>query len=92
MEKTIDKIEIFEGTGLYEEGEVYKCPKCGEVLLDSEQIDSFQRKANIFKIRRKLNVIGNSITMQVPKSLQEYYQFNNNIEVKLIPNQRKNYL
>ncbi|HID26500.1 MAG TPA: hypothetical protein EYP22_01440 [Methanosarcinales archaeon] len=54
MEKMTDKIEIIEGSGIYKEGEVYKCPSCGEVLLSSDQIDSFQRKVSVFKIKGKL--------------------------------------
>lgn len=89
LEKTIDKIEVFEGTGIYEEGEVYKCPICGEVLLSSDQIDSFQYKHKEIKVKGKIVNIGGTLSLQIPRGIQEYYGLKENTIVELIPVNRE---
>jgi len=85
LERTKDKVEVLEGSGLFEETEVFKCGKCGEVLMDSDQIKALRKKTDVLKIRRKLGISGNALVLRIPKDLQKFYGLEEEDFVEIIP-------
>ncbi|MFO7618822.1 MAG: hypothetical protein R6W91_04110 [Thermoplasmata archaeon] len=85
LERTKDKVEVLEGSGLFAETEVFKCDKCGETLMDSDQIKALRKKTDVLKIKRKLGVSGNALVLRIPKDLQRFYGLEEEDFVEIIP-------
>lgn len=85
LEKTIENIEVLEGSEVFEDTEVFKCNQCGEILMDSQQIKELRNKVDILKIKRKLGVSGNALVLRIPKDLQKFYGLKKEDIVEIIP-------
>ena len=85
LENTIENIEVLEGSGVFEDTEVFKCNQCGEILMDSQQIKELRKKVDILRIKRKLGVSGNALVLRIPKDLQKFYGLKKEDFVEIIP-------
>jgi len=91
-EKTKEMVEVIEGTGYFEENEVYKCPKCGDIIMTSEQLRTLRNKAGHFRLKRKLGISGNALVLRIPADLKEFYHLSKEDVVEIIPIDKKKFL
>lgn len=78
-------IELIEGSGHYEDTDVYKCPACGDVVLDTQQLDGLRSKVSHFRIRRKLGISGNALVLRIPADIREFCGLTKDDFVEIIP-------
>ena len=90
--KEIIPMEIVEGSGHFEDTEVYKCPTCGDIVLDSHQLDSLRGKVTHFKIRRKLGISGNALVLRIPADIREFCNLTKDDYVEIIPIDRRRFI
>lgn len=83
------KNEMTEMSSKTPEGVVYKyfkCEKCGEEIVDMKQLHNVAEKyREMKKYHVKLSKWGLSIGLRIPKELIKKYNFKNEEEVTLIP-------
>lgn len=64
----------------------FKCNKCGEEILDMNQLHSVAQKYRETKrFNAKLSRWGMSLGLRIPKELVQKYNFKDNEEVTMIP-------
>ncbi|MFQ5620263.1 MAG: AbrB/MazE/SpoVT family DNA-binding domain-containing protein [Candidatus Nanoarchaeia archaeon] len=64
----------------------HACPKCGEEILDRNQLHEVAQKyRTLKKFHVKLSKWGLSLGLRIPKELIEKYHFRPNEEVTIIP-------
>jgi len=64
----------------------YKCKKCGEEILNMEQLHQVSKKYKLMKkYHVKLNKWGLSLGIRIPKEIIKKYHFRKNEEVTIIP-------
>jgi hypothetical protein len=73
------------------------CIKCDEQYFDSKTVDAIQAKskaAGLFGMARKAKVglVGNSLTIRIPKTLAEFLHLKKGQEVVLIPKEKREFL
>jgi len=85
-------MELIEGSGHYEETEVYKCKKCGDIVLDSRQLESFRSKVTHFRIRRKLGISGNALVLRIPADIREFCNLTKDDIVEIVPIDKKKFI
>ncbi len=80
MKKMVDKTP--EGV----EYEYFKCEKCGEEILNMNQLHNVAEKyREMKKYHAKLSKWGESIGFRIPKELAKRYKFSYDEEVTIIP-------
>lgn len=86
------KNEMVEKIGKTPEGinyHYFKCNKCGEEILDMKQLHNVAEKYRfIKKYQVKLSKWGLSLGLRIPKELTKKYNFKDNKEVTLIPEEK----
>ena|SRR3989338_8827222 len=83
MEERQDKTP--EGVGY----SYYKCEKCGEEILNMEQLHKVAEKFRLMKrYNAKLTKWGESIGLRIPKVIAEKYNFKSDEEVLIIPEEK----
>ncbi|MBU0628943.1 MAG: AbrB/MazE/SpoVT family DNA-binding domain-containing protein [Nanoarchaeota archaeon] len=90
MRKCSDcKVEMKELTAKTPEGIEYtyfKCGKCGEEILNMDQLHNVAEKYREMKrFHAKVSKWGMSLGLRIPKELVQKYNFKNNEEVTMIP-------
>ena len=64
----------------------FKCEKCGEEILNMEQLHKVAEKYRLIKTyHTKLTKWGESIGLRIPKEVAKKYNFKFNEEVAIIP-------
>lgn len=64
----------------------FKCEKCGEEILNMDQLHNVAEKYRAMKkFNAKISKWGLSLGLRIPKELVEKYHFKNNEEVTMIP-------
>mgnify|MGYP001607173617 FL=1 len=64
----------------------FKCNKCGEEIVDMKQLHNVAEKYRIMKkYNVKLSKWGLSIGLRIPKEIVKKYNFKDNEEVSIIP-------
>jgi len=67
----------------------FKCQKCGEEILNMEQLHEVAEKYRTMKnYHVKISQWGTSLGIRIPKEVAEKYKLKNNEEVILIPEQK----
>jgi len=67
----------------------YKCEKCGEEILDMEQLHAVADKYRAMKkYHVKLTKWGESIGLRIPKEVADKYNFKFDEEVTIIPEEK----
>jgi len=67
----------------------FKCSKCGEEIVDMEQLHNVAQKyREIKKFNAKISRWGMSLGLRIPKELVEKYHFKNEEKVTLIPEEK----
>mgnify|MGYP001559867856 CR=1 FL=1 len=78
-----------ELTGRTPEGVNYnyfKCEKCGEEILDMEQLHNVAEKyGELRRYHAKMSKWGKSLGLRIPKALVNKYKFRDEEEVTIIP-------
>src|SRR3989344_6182975 len=81
--------EMVEKTNKTPEGFAYKyfkCNKCGEEILNIEQLHNVAEKyREMKKYHVKLSKWGLSLGLRIPKELAKKYNFKNDKDVTIIP-------
>ena len=71
-----------EGVGYH----YFKCPKCGEEIVDMKQLhDVAQQYREMKKFHAKISKWGMSLGLRIPKELVKKYHFKDEEEVTIIP-------
>src|SRR3989344_5213982 len=79
MDKTPEGIEY----------KYFKCTKCGEEVLNMEQLHNVANKYRVMKnYHVKLSKWGLSLGIRIPKEVVEKYKFKDNEEVIIIPEEQ----
>jgi len=87
-EMKIEKIELF--SELFSEG--YRCPKCGEVEFNEEQMQkALKIKEHAIKImvKRKLGKVGGSLVLRIPKEVEKSLNLKSGKDVRILVEKRK---
>jgi len=67
----------------------FKCTKCGEEILNMNQLHNIAEKYRIIKnYHVKLTKWGLSLGIRIPKEVVERYKLKNNEEVVIIPEEK----
>ena len=67
----------------------FKCDKCGEEIVDMNQLHNVTEKYRIMKkYHVKLSKWGLSIGLRIPKEITKKYHFKANEEVAIIPEEK----
>ena len=67
----------------------HKCVKCGEEIVDMDQLHNVAKKYRLMKSYHvKLSKWGLSVGMRLPKEIVERYNFLSNKEVVIIPDKQ----
>ena len=67
----------------------FKCNKCGEEIVDMSQLHNIAEKYRVIKkYHVKLSKWGLSIGLRIPKEIAKKYNFKDNGEVAIIPENR----
>jgi len=67
----------------------FKCEKCGEEIVDMNQLHSVAEKYRIMKkYHVKLSKWGLSIGLRIPKEIAKKYNFKDKKEVSIIPEEK----
>jgi len=78
-DKTPDNVEY----------EYYRCRKCGNEILNMNQLHKVAEKYRKMKqYHAKVSKWGQSLGLRIPKELVKKYGFKRNKEVRLIPDKR----
>lgn len=85
-------VELIEGTGHFEETEVYKCPECGDIVFNTSQLENLRSKVTHFKIRRKLGISGNALVLRIPSDLREFCNLAKGDFVEITPLDKKRFI
>lgn len=64
--------------------EYWKCPKCGEEVLDMKQLEKLSTSYSSMK-KAKISKWGQSLGIRIPKEFARKYNLKNEKEVILIP-------
>jgi len=79
-----------EVAGILSEG--YQCPKCGEVEFTEKQMRKIlAQKEKLLKIAvtRKIGLVGGSLVIRIPKSVEEALNLEKGEDVKIIVEDKK---
>ena len=86
------KGEMKELTANTPEGVTYRyfrCGKCGEEIVDMKQLHNVAQKYRDMKtFRAKITKWGMSLGIRIPKELVKKYQFKDDEEVMIIPDEK----
>ncbi len=67
----------------------YKCTKCGEEILDMQQLHAIASKYRAMKnYHVKLSTWGLSLGMRIPKAIAKRYNLKKNVDVVIIPEEQ----
>ncbi|MBL7147858.1 MAG: AbrB/MazE/SpoVT family DNA-binding domain-containing protein [Nanoarchaeota archaeon] len=67
----------------------FKCDKCGEEIVDIKQLHNVAEKyRNIKKYHVRLSKWGLSLGLRIPKELTKKYNFREDKEVSIIPEEK----
>lgn len=67
----------------------FSCGKCGEEIVDMKQLHDVARKYRDMKtFRAKISKWGMSLGIRIPKELVKKYQFKDDEEVMIIPDEK----
>lgn len=85
-------IELVEGSGQFEDSDAYKCPKCGDIVFDTSQLEALRSKVTHFRIRRKLGVSGNALVLRIPADIREFCNLAKGDFVEIMPLNEKKFI
>jgi DNA-directed RNA polymerase subunit RPC12/RpoP len=67
----------------------FKCEKCGEEILNMEQLHNVAEKyRDLKKYHAKMSKWGQSLGIRIPKDLVKKYKFKNEKEVTILPEEK----
>lgn len=80
-----ETIELLGGKVTLKEQPYYKCKKCGNEFITSEQMKETEKQINVFSITRPIVSTGRSLAITIPTDLAKFYKLKKGEKVQLIP-------
>jgi len=84
-----ENIELLGGRLVLKQQPYYKCLKCKEEFVTSEQMKETEKQINSFYVSRPIVSTGRSLAITIPTDLAKFYNLKKGEKVQLIPESRQ---
>lgn len=80
-----ETLELLGGKIILKEQPYYKCTRCKEEFVTSEQMRETEKQINTFSMVRPIVSTGRSLAVTIPPDLVKFYNLKKGKTVQLIP-------
>ncbi|MFH1752253.1 MAG: AbrB/MazE/SpoVT family DNA-binding domain-containing protein [archaeon] len=86
-----EELSLFGGKIRLRDQPYYKCLKCKEEFVTSDQMRQTERELNAFNITKTIVSTGRSLAITIPAEFITYYNIKKGKKVKLFPESRNSF-
>lgn len=84
-----ESLNLFDGKLVLKQQPYYKCKKCGEEFVTSQQMRETEKELNAFSMMRPIISTGRSLAVTIPTDLAKFYNLKKGKKVQLIPENKQ---